>query len=251
MSFVITIFLLDLDIIFSIKLDRLAPYLTTRLFRKYLNNNQEGFTLVELIVVVVIIGVLSSIVVPSFQNSSKKARQKGAGAQVATYIKAAQMFFTEYGTPVNNAGDLGIYINVVECRYHLISHCKNTNNQRDVAVSQSNSRAWNSTSGMYTLTMRSSDNSRFRLNALPQRQDMGLAQAYSNTDYGVSGCYNYNTGVTKVIFWDIPGYKEVKNLNCWKISGEYMILNLKNIQMTYIQKYVIDTKSLNDFMYMD
>ena len=30
-----------------------------------------------------------------------------------------------------------------------------------------------------------------------------------------------------------------------------MILNLKNIQMTYIQKYVIDTKSLNDFMYMD
>ena len=30
-----------------------------------------------------------------------------------------------------------------------------------------------------------------------------------------------------------------------------MILNLKNIQMTYIKKYVIDTKSLNDFMYMD
>ena len=25
-----------------------------------------------------------------------------------------------------------------------------------------------------------------------------------------------------------------------------MILNLKNIQMTYIQKYVIDTQSLND-----
>ena len=25
-----------------------------------------------------------------------------------------------------------------------------------------------------------------------------------------------------------------------------MILNLKNIQMTYIQKYVKDTKSLND-----
>ena len=30
-----------------------------------------------------------------------------------------------------------------------------------------------------------------------------------------------------------------------------MILNLKNIQMTYIKKYVIDNKSLNDFMYMD
>ena len=188
--------------------------MTARLIRKYLNRNQEGFTLVELIVVVVIIGILSAIAIPSFQNASKKAKQSGAAAQIGTYIKAAQAFYSEFGMPVQNAGSLANYMNVVECNYHLVSYCKSTNNQRDIGVAYPASRAWNSTSGLYTLTMRSSDNNRFRLNALPQRQDIGLRQAYSYVDYGVSGCFNYSTGATKIILWNKLGYREVKDLNC-------------------------------------
>ena len=80
--------------------------LNATLLRKYLNNNQEGFTLVELIVVVVIIGILSAIAIPSFQNASKKAKQKGAAAQISTYIKAAQAYYAEFGLSVSKAGDL-------------------------------------------------------------------------------------------------------------------------------------------------
>ena len=94
--------------------------MTARLIRKYLNRNQEGFTLVELIVVVVIIGILSAIAIPSFQNASKKAKQKGAAAQISTYIKAAQAFYSEFGSPVKNAGDLANYMNVVQCRYQWL-----------------------------------------------------------------------------------------------------------------------------------
>ena len=175
---------------------------------------EDGFTLVELIVVVVIIGILSAIAIPSFQNGSKKARQKGAAAQVSTYIKAAQAFYAEYSLPVKNAGDLANYMNVVECRYHLISICKGqANNHRDVGVSEPSTRAWNSTSGMYTLTIRSSNSNRFLIRALPQRQD-SRSSIYSNQDFGVSGCFNYNTGATKVISWDKLGFREVKDLNC-------------------------------------
>ena len=46
---------------------------------------QEGFTLVELIVVVMVIGILSSIAVPQFMSATEKARQSEAN----TIINAA------------------------------------------------------------------------------------------------------------------------------------------------------------------
>ena len=101
-----------------IKLNRFDRNLTARLIKRYLYINGEGFTLVELIVVVVIIGILSSIAVPSFQNASKKARQRGVAAQISTYIKGAQAFYTEYGTPIRNAGNLSEFVDVIECKHH-------------------------------------------------------------------------------------------------------------------------------------
>ena len=176
--------------------------------------NEEGFTLVELIVVVVIIGILSSIAVPSFQDATKKARQRGAAAQIGTYLKWAQAFYTEYGTPIRNAGNLGEFVDVIECRYHLIRICKGqANNHRNLGQSFSRSDQWNSTSGMYTITMRSSDQNRFRLNAFPQRQDSN-SSIRSDVDYGVSGCFNYASGITKVVIWNQIGHKAVRDLNC-------------------------------------
>ena len=72
---------------------------------------------------------------------------------------------------------------------------------------------WNSTSGMYTITMRSSDQNRFRLNAFPQRQDSN-SSIRSDEDYGVSGCLNYTTGSIQVVVWNKIGYRAVKDLNC-------------------------------------
>ena len=188
--------------------------MTARIFRKYLNRNQEGFTLVELIVVVVIIGILSSIAVPSFQDATKKARQRGVAAQISTYIKGAQAFYTEYGTPIRNAGNLSEFVDVIECRHHLISICKGqANNHRNMGQSFAGSDQWNSTSGMYTITMRSSDQNRFRLNAFPQRQDSN-SSIRSDEDYGVSGCFNYSTGVTGVVIWNQIGHRAVRDLDC-------------------------------------
>ena len=71
---------------------QLINYLSNRKFK-----SKSGFTLVELIVVVVIIGILSAIAIPSFQSASDKAKQKEASTLLASYLKAAQAFYTEYG----------------------------------------------------------------------------------------------------------------------------------------------------------
>ena len=188
--------------------------MAAKVVRKYLNN-QQGFTLVELIVVLVIIGILSAIAIPSFQNASKKARQRGVAAQISTYIKGAQSFYAEYGSPIRNAGDLSEFVDVIECRYHLIKMCKESRNSlhRNMGQSFRGSTQWNSTSGMYTITMRSSDQNRFRLNAFPQRQDSN-SSIRSDEDYGVSGCFNYNTGATNVAIWNQIGHRAVRDLDC-------------------------------------
>ena len=50
---------------------------------------EEGFTLVELIVVVMMIGILSSIAIPQFMTSADKAKQKEATGIVSALVKAA------------------------------------------------------------------------------------------------------------------------------------------------------------------
>ena len=185
-----------------------------KFIKKYFDNNQEGFTLIEIIVVVSTISILTAIGAPSFQFVAKKARQRGVAAQISTYIRAAQAFYSEYSSPIRNAGDLSQYVDVIECKHHLLSECsKPKDTHRNMGQSFPGSDQWNSTSGMYTITMRSSDQNRFRLNAFPQRQDSN-SSIRSDEDFGVSGCFNYITGTTQVVVWDQIGYRAVKDLNC-------------------------------------
>lgn len=60
--------------------------------------NQRGFSLVELMVVVAIIGVLAAIGVPSLQKYMAKSRQAEAKTNLASLYTANKAFFAEYNT---------------------------------------------------------------------------------------------------------------------------------------------------------
>ena len=80
--------------------------MTTILIKKYLNRNQEGFTLVELIIVVVIIGILSAISIPSFQNMRYRADKAEAKTIANSVIKAAAIVLIDSGEIPNNWVDI-------------------------------------------------------------------------------------------------------------------------------------------------
>lgn len=62
-----------------------------------LSKNQAGFTLVELMIVVAIIGVLSAVAIPNFKKYQAKAKSSEAKVQLSAAYTAEQAFYGDYG----------------------------------------------------------------------------------------------------------------------------------------------------------
>ncbi len=60
------------------------------------NLNQKGFTLVELMVVVAIIGILSAVAIPNFKKYQAKSKQSEAKLQLSGIYTTETAFFAEY-----------------------------------------------------------------------------------------------------------------------------------------------------------
>ena len=79
----------------------------------------QGFTLVEIMIVVAIIGVLASIAVPSFTNARRSARQRACICNLQTIDGAIQRWALELnkaeGQPVTYSDISGYLKNSVVC----------------------------------------------------------------------------------------------------------------------------------------
>src|SRR5688572_12619022 len=65
-----------------------------RMLRR-IRSKDAGFTLVELMVVVMIIAILMAIAIPTFLNSRKRAQDSAAKSNVRNALAAAQSVFSE------------------------------------------------------------------------------------------------------------------------------------------------------------
>jgi prepilin-type N-terminal cleavage/methylation domain-containing protein len=68
--------------------------------------NQSGFTLIELMIVVAIIGILSAIAIPQYSNYTSRSRAAGAAAEITTLKSALTVCLAEYGNTITNCNSL-------------------------------------------------------------------------------------------------------------------------------------------------
>jgi type IV pilus assembly protein PilA len=89
------------------------------MFSRKINYSNKGFTLVELMVVVAIIGILSAIAIPNFKTYQAKAKTSEAKIQLASIYQAEiaiQSDFDSFATCLKDAG----YIAPAQDNYYAL-----------------------------------------------------------------------------------------------------------------------------------
>jgi prepilin-type N-terminal cleavage/methylation domain-containing protein len=69
---------------------------------------EKGFTIVELLIVVVVIAILAAVTIVGYSGISEKARMSALASNINQYMKVLEMYHAEHGTfPVANWVCLG------------------------------------------------------------------------------------------------------------------------------------------------
>ena len=172
--------------------------LILRLMEKRRQGSLNGFTLVELIIVVVIIGILASIAIPAFEGAGVKAKQKEASTAVSSYMKAAQAFYSENTEIADDAGDLAQFVAISKCAGATPTACQGT-----AAVAVTSGTSWNLPSGLYTITLSKTANET-KVTAAPTATFTG--------GLSVTGCYSKVSKTTQV--YDQKSATDPKTAKC-------------------------------------
>ena len=69
-------------------------------------NNRKGFTLIEILIVVIILGILAAIVIPQFTNASKEAKQSSLVTMVQSLRSQIALFKLQHNDRLPGANPL-------------------------------------------------------------------------------------------------------------------------------------------------
>jgi type IV pilus assembly protein PilA len=144
--------------------------------RQRMAREESGFTLVELLVVMLILGLLAAIAIPAFFNQREKAKDSGAKEMARTAETAMETYATDnngdYTAPTS--GTFVAALNKIEPTIQI------TNNSKDPYLSAASS----SDPKAYTLTVTSQTGNTFTIT----RDATTSVVSFSCATTGKAGC---------------------------------------------------------------
>jgi general secretion pathway protein G len=123
--------------------------------RSTLPRRPSGFTLVEILTVVIILGILAAVVVPQFTNASDEARRNSLGDQLRSLREQIQLYKIQHGdqppaltatdwTPLTNASS---FIGQTVGPYLQSAPRNHVNNYTDLAIVATDQNAGDAVGG--------------------------------------------------------------------------------------------------------
>lgn len=118
-----------------------------------MKKRDEGFTLVELMVVVLIIAILIAIAIPTFLGARHRAQDRAAQSNLRNSLTAAKVFYSDaedYNFAVADLDNIHAGLTYVnnnapvagQVGYLILANTDGAANQSVVFVAESNSGAW-------------------------------------------------------------------------------------------------------------
>ena len=115
---------------------------------------EAGFTLIEMMIVVAVIAVLAAVVLPSYQDSVRKARRTDARGALTTVAQLMERFNTEGNTYVGatlGSGATDLYKDASENGYYALALSNLTATTFTITATPAGAQA-SDACGTYTLT---------------------------------------------------------------------------------------------------